>query len=53
MSPRFPVSLDKENRLLARLRAIGILERDLDEQFEGDARWVRKDLETLKQVLEA
>lgn len=24
-----------------------------DEQFEGDARWVRKDLEMLKQALEA
>jgi protein subunit release factor B len=29
----FPVSSDKEKRLAARMNALGVLERDIDEQF--------------------
>jgi len=29
----FPVSLEKENRLIERMRALGVRERDLEEQF--------------------
>lgn len=29
----FPVSLDKENQLIERMRALGVREQDIDEQF--------------------
>ena len=33
MSPRFPVSLEKEEKLTARLATLGVREQDLEEQF--------------------